>query len=529
GGMGIVYKAEDTKLKRTVALKFLTPQALGTEEEKTRFVHEAQAAAALDHPNICTIYEIDEADEKTFIAMAHIDGQSLKDKIESGPLKLEDALDIGIQVAEGLQEAHEKGIVHRDIKSANIMMTEKGQAKIMDFGLAKLASSPGVTKEGTTMGTAAYMSPEQARGEGVDHRTDIWSLGVVLYEMITGKLPFRGEYELAVVYSILNEDPEPITGLRMGVPMELDRIVTKTLAKNPDERYQHVDELIVDLHQLKKGSKPVVIPSKKVFRLENLRKRLKSFTVWGILLLAVILGVIYLVIPKEQEVPSVGILYMENLGDEENEFWARGITEDVINTVASAGLIRVSSMQDVVDVVGLNMPLFDIARKLRVKYLLTSSIYKRDDAFDLSCQLIEAETGRSMYNKRWSEPVERASTISRTVAKDILNNLDVSSKPYGTKYVTVNPEAYELYLRGKYRWEKRQNQQDREVARGLLNKAIELDQNLIIAKVMLGQSFRETGDYERATDIFRECLVESERIGDRASQALSIKNMADIY
>jgi len=211
GGMGVVYKAEDTKLKRTVALKFLPPELTHIPEVHERFTREAQAAAALDHPNICTIYEFDQAEETSFISMAYIEGQSLKKKIESGPLELEEALGIAEQVAEGLQEAHKKGIVHRDIKSANIMVTERGQAKIMDFGLARVTESTLVTQEGMTMGTVTYMSPEQAKGEKVDYRTDIWSLGVVLYEMLIGKLPFRGEHEQAIVYSILKEKPEPVS------------------------------------------------------------------------------------------------------------------------------------------------------------------------------------------------------------------------------------------------------------------------------------------------------------------------------
>ena len=251
GGMGVVYKAVDIKLERTVALKFLSPQLTSNQEAKERFIHEAQAASALDHPHICTVYEIGEFEGEMFIAMAYVEGQSLRRKIEQGPPKIEEALDLSIQVAEGLHEAHEKGIVHRDIKSANIMVTPKGQAKIMDFGVAKLAGRTRFTQTGMTMGTAAYMSPEQAKGEKVDRRTDIWSLGVVLYEMATGQLPFKGDHEQAVVYSILNEEPEPMTGLRTGVPMELERIVSKALAKDPASRYQHIDEMPVDLKAVK--------------------------------------------------------------------------------------------------------------------------------------------------------------------------------------------------------------------------------------------------------------------------------------
>jgi len=251
GGMGVVYKAKDTKLKRTVALKFLSPELTRDSEAKERFIHEAQTASVLDHPNICTVHEIDEDEGQMFISMAYIEGESLREKVKAGPLKLQEALDIAVQVTEGLHEAHEKGIVHRDIKSANIMVTDKGQAKIMDFGVAKLVGQTKFTRTGATMGTAAYMSPEQSRGEKVDHRTDIWSLGVVLYEMVIGQLPFRGDHEQAMMYSILNEEPEPMTGMRTGVPMELERIVNKALTKDPAARYQHTDDMLVDLRLLK--------------------------------------------------------------------------------------------------------------------------------------------------------------------------------------------------------------------------------------------------------------------------------------
>jgi serine/threonine protein kinase len=257
GGMGIVYKAEDTRLKRKVALKFLKAEALGNEQEKARFLREAQTAAALDHPNICTIFEVNEYEGQTYIAMAFIDGQNIDEKMEAGPLSVDEAINISIQAAEGLQAANEKGVVHRDIKSANIMITRKGQVKIMDFGLAKLAGqAKKITLSGMTPGTVAYMSPEQARGEEVDHRSDIWSLGVVLYEMITGQLPFKGEYERAMLYSIMSEAPEPITDLRTDVPIELEQIINKALQKAKEDRYQSVDEMLLDLQQL-----PLDIPS----------------------------------------------------------------------------------------------------------------------------------------------------------------------------------------------------------------------------------------------------------------------------
>ena len=250
--MGVVYKALDTKLKRPVALKFLRADVVEDAEAKERFLREAQAAAALDHPNICTVYEIDEAEGQTFLAMAFVAGRTIKDKISDRPLKLDEVIDIATQTAEGLKAAHGKGVVHRDIKPANLMLTEEGQVKIMDFGLAQLAEQSRLTKTATILGTPAYMSPEQTRGKPTDRRTDVWSLGVVIYEMVTGRLPFAGERQEAVLYAIGNEDPEPITALRAGLPIELDFIVGKALAKDPADRYQHVEEMIVDLRALER-------------------------------------------------------------------------------------------------------------------------------------------------------------------------------------------------------------------------------------------------------------------------------------
>ena len=252
GGMGTVYKAEDTKLKRTVALKFLAPALTGDAEARERFIHEAQAASALDHPNICTVHEVDETEDgEMYISMAFYKGESLKDRIKRGPLEVEEIIDIAIQVAEGLAKAHEEGIVHRDVKSANLMITPEGLVKIVDFGLAKLSGLTRITKVGTAMGTIDYMSPEQARGEEVDQRSDVWSLGVILYEMISGKLPFRGQHEQAVIYSILNEDPAPVKGLATRIPLELERIMRRALSKNPAKRFDSSKEMAAALQDLK--------------------------------------------------------------------------------------------------------------------------------------------------------------------------------------------------------------------------------------------------------------------------------------
>ena len=245
GGMGVVYKAEDAKLRRVVALKFLP----GDDPElKRRFVEEARAAAALHHPNICTVFEIDE--EQGFLAMEYVEGHTLRDQIAQRPLKLEEALRIAVEIGRALQTAHEKGIVHRDIKPANVMVTGRGDVKVMDFGLARILDRTRITRTGVTLGTPAYMSPEQALGELADRRADIWSLGVVLYEMVSGHAPFRGETEASVARAILDDEPEPLTSVRTDVPVELDRIVAKALRKSPGDRYQHVEDLLVDLRRV---------------------------------------------------------------------------------------------------------------------------------------------------------------------------------------------------------------------------------------------------------------------------------------
>ncbi len=250
GGMGVVYLAEDTKLDRSVALKFLPAHLLGNEDIRARFEREAKAAASLHHPNICPVYEIDEADGKSFISMAFIEGETLHQKIARGPMALEQALAIAQQIAEGLDAAHAKGVVHRDIKPENVIVDSKGRATIMDFGLAQLTEASRLTRTGETLGTVIYMSPEQTDGSGADQRSDIWSLGVVLYEMVTGQQPFKGDYDKAVMYSILNEPHEPITAIRAGLPMELEVLIGKCLEKDADQRYSDVGELSKDLGSL---------------------------------------------------------------------------------------------------------------------------------------------------------------------------------------------------------------------------------------------------------------------------------------
>jgi eukaryotic-like serine/threonine-protein kinase len=274
GGMGVVYKAHDSKLDRTVALKFLPDHLGGDAEEKQRFIREAKSASALNHNNICSIHSIEETEEgNIFIVMAYYEGVSLKQRVEQSPLPVRDALRYAIEIASGLQKAHEKEIVHRDLKPANIFLTTDDQIKIIDFGLAKASAQTMLTKTGSTLGTVPYMSPEQARGDAVDHRTDIWSFGAVLYEMLTGQRPFKSEYETALIYSIINEDPEPVTAVRSGIPMDLERVISKCLEKDPVNRYQHVNEISVDLRrierQLSSGQVAKEIPEDKKSRVRD--------------------------------------------------------------------------------------------------------------------------------------------------------------------------------------------------------------------------------------------------------------------
>ncbi|KPJ49752.1 hypothetical protein AMJ40_04900, partial [candidate division TA06 bacterium DG_26] len=241
GGMGVVYKAEDTRLRRTVALKFLPPELTQDSEATQRFVQEAQTASSLDHPNICTIYAIEETDDgQMFISMGFYEGQTVKEKIEKGPLEFEEAVEIAVRTAQGLGKAHSKGIVHRDVKPANIIVTDEGHIKILDFGLAKLAGQARITKPGTTVGTVAYMSPEQVRGEGIDHRSDIWSLGIVLYEMLAGRLPWSGDNYETVLHSIFHEAPPPISRFRTDTPVTLQQVLGKMMEKGVRNRYRNM-------------------------------------------------------------------------------------------------------------------------------------------------------------------------------------------------------------------------------------------------------------------------------------------------
>jgi TolB-like protein/Tfp pilus assembly protein PilF/predicted Ser/Thr protein kinase len=489
GGMGVVYKAKDTKLKRTVALKFLPPELTHIPDVKERFMREAQAAAALDHPNICTVYEFDEAEEKTFISMAYVEGQSLRKKIEAGPLDLDDALRIALQVSQGLQIAHKKGIVHRDIKSANIMVTEDNQAKIMDFGLARMTGGTLITQEGMTMGTIAYMSPEQARGEEVDHRTDIWSFGVVLYEMFGGQLPFLGEHDQAVVYSILNKKPKPITDLRSEIPVSIGQVVDKALEKNPDERYQQIDELLDDLKSISAGIVPEEIKAR--IRKEKLRKRKRAILYAGAGGLVIVIAVLALTLftGRAEAIDSIAVLPLQNLtGDTEKEFFVDVVTEELIGQLGQiSGLRRVISRTTAMKYKETDKTLSEIARELNVDCVVEGSVQQAGDRVRIQLRLIDAlpeeqNLWGQTYERAMSDVLVMYGEMARAIADKAQIDLTADELTRLTSASQVNPESYDAYIKG-LSYANKATPEALEIALQHFDFAIEIDPNNALAHV----------------------------------------------
>ncbi len=502
--MGVVYKAEDTRLKRHAALKFLPPDLTRDEEAKERFVNEAQAASALDHPNICTIYEIDEdEDGQMFIAMAYYDGETLQKKVASGKLQVAGAIEIAIQIAQGLAKAHEHGITHRDIKPANVIITKDGVAKILDFGIAKLSGQSRLTKTGGTVGTVAYMSPEQTRGAEVDHRTDIWALGVVLYEMITARLPFKGEYEAAVMYSIWNEEPEPIISQRPETAAELNRVVSTALAKARDDRYQHADEMLVDLKDITKAQESGSQSSTKAR--SRSRKKVRSvlakklpFLFGGIAILAVLVVAAFFVfkekLPNAAEKESIAVLPFVNMSAEaENEYFSDGMTEEIINALTKVGGLAVVARTSVFQFKGKTYDIRKFGEQLNVSTILEGSVRKSGEKLRITAQLINVANGYHL----WSEVFEVREmndifVVQDEIAREIVSKLKVelgggSGAPL-VKASTENREAYDLYLRGRFFWNDR-GRENLSKAIDYFERAIALDSSFAAAYAGLADTY----------------------------------------
>jgi serine/threonine protein kinase/Tfp pilus assembly protein PilF len=568
--MGVVYKAEDTRLKRLVALKFLPMDLTRDDEAKERFIHEAQAAAALDHPNICDIHEIGETEDgQLFIVMAYYDGETLKQRIAKGEerrekgeeraapiaprsspfvmaggLSVDSVIDIAIQISQGLAKAHEHGITHRDIKPANIMITKDGVVKILDFGLAKLAGQTRITKSGTTLGTVAYMSPEQARGEEVDHRTDIWSLGVVLYEMLTGQLPFKGEYEAAMMYSIVNEAPEPAANLRSDAPVELEKIINTCLEKEPSKRCQLVQELLVDLDQLKK-KREAGIPSGKIARLAAMSRRFRALVAPAILLVvALLIGAGYFffarmqpseqpaegTISKSEIKKSIAILYFKNNTGEVNlDHWRSALSDLMIADLSQSKYIKVLSEDRLFKILSqLNQleaksysadVLQQVAARGRVEHLLIGNYAKAGENFRINIMLQKAGTGEligseSVEGKGEASMFDMVDELTRRIkanfklsAEEIADDIDENVG----KITTSSPEAFKYYSEGR----KYINKGDDRQSIQLMQKAVAIDPEFAMAYRSLSASYANLAYGSESGESLQKAFELSNRVSER--------------
>jgi serine/threonine-protein kinase len=427
GGMGEVYLAEDTKLNRKVALKFLPLKYVSDQDLKARFKREGQAAAALNHPNIITIHEVSEYEGRPYMAMEYVEGGSLKDLIGADKLSVAQVTNLAALISEGLAKAHQTGIVHRDIKPQNILIDADGRPRICDFGLAKLKREVILTQTGTTLGTIAYMSPEQARGEQVDHRADIWSLGVVIYEMLTGRRPFKGDHDQAVIYAIMNSQPEPIMGIRPDAPEMLVRIVDRAMVKNPDERYQDMAEMVSELVSLK--------------------TELDSQTT-------------KMVKKKMDKSPSIAVLPFANLSaDKEQEYFCDGMAEDIINTLTQVEGLRVVARTSAFAFKGKHQDIRQIGKELSVNSVVEGSVRKSGNRLRITAQLINVADGYHIWSEKFDRDLSDVFAIQDEISLAIVEKLKVrllgDEKEKMLKRYTQNLEAYDLYLKGRYHWNRR--------------------------------------------------------------------------